>query len=94
MHNDIKAFREFGLISDANLEQSKDTLVRSLKDHMRLEGYVPVLDIEPQFTMDYNEKIEAFEFCLTVYGAKVDEVKGCVGIMDGKKIMKYTQPIK
>jgi hypothetical protein len=35
---------------------------------MRLSGYVPRLDIDIDFTIDYNEKKKYFEFEITVHG--------------------------
>jgi hypothetical protein len=35
---------------------------------MRLTGYVPRLDIQPDFTLDYNEDKKYFEFELSLYG--------------------------
>ena len=35
---------------------------------MRLNGYVPRFDIEPDFTIDYNEKKKSFNFEITIHG--------------------------
>lgn len=96
MHNDIKSYRLFGEIDDAHIEQTKERLIHSLEDHMRLDNHVPVLDIDPQFTLDYKQDREIFEFCLTLYGVEVDEeeVESCAGMMEGRKIMRHTHLIK
>jgi hypothetical protein len=35
---------------------------------MRITGYVPRLDIQPDFTLDYNQEKQYFEFELSLYG--------------------------
>jgi hypothetical protein len=35
---------------------------------MKIAGYVPRFDIDPDFTIDYNEKKRYFEFELSIYG--------------------------
>jgi hypothetical protein len=42
---------------------------------MRTKGYVPRFDIDPDFTVQYNEKKQIFEFELTVYGIYVGKRK-------------------
>ena len=42
---------------------------------MRLSGYVPKFDIEPDFTIDYNLKTKSFEFEITIYGIYVGKRK-------------------
>jgi hypothetical protein len=38
---------------------------------MKLSGYVPRLDIDPDFTIEYNSKAEIFRFILTMHGIYV-----------------------
>jgi hypothetical protein len=58
-----------GVIHDESaLGRLKEEYIRLLESEMRLSGYVPRLDINPDFTIDYNERKKYFEFELTVHG--------------------------
>lgn len=92
MHDEIHKFSLDGQIGDANLVEAKERLVLFLEDKMRDEGFVPALDIEPQFTLDYRPKDETYDFILTVYGIWVGRESACntiAGMMSGKPIMKF-----
>lgn len=68
-HKPIKKFNLSGVIHDESaLGRLKMEYIRLLESEMRLSGYVPRLDIVPDFTVDYNEKKKYFEFELTVHG--------------------------
>ncbi len=68
-HRPIKKFYLDGIIHDESaLGRLKDEYIRLLDSEMRLSGYVPRLDIVPDFTLDYNHKKKYFEFQLTVHG--------------------------
>jgi hypothetical protein len=68
-HKPIKKFYLDGIIHDESaLGRLKAEYVRLLESEMRLSGYVPRLDITPDFTLDYNHKKKYFEFQLTVHG--------------------------
>lgn len=88
MHDDIERFSLDGEIDSANLVEAKDRLVRFLETSMRDAGFVPALDLEPQFTRDYNPETEKYDFQLSVYGIKVGRAKACeaAGMMGGKMI--------
>jgi hypothetical protein len=92
MHDDIKHFLLTGEISDSNLVQSKTRLVEAIEGTMRDEGFAPVLDMDPQWTLSYIPKSEKYTFALTVYGTYVgkDESWSTGGVMGGKKIPKYS----
>ena len=94
-HKPIKKFFIDGVIQDeSKVPRLKDEYIRLLVSQMRYEGYVPRFDIDPDFTIDYNEKKEYFEFQLTLYGvyAGKEKSKWILGI-DGHKII-YTQKSK
>ncbi len=61
---------------------------------MRLSGYVPRLDINPDFTIYYNEEKEYFEFILSMYGVHVGKKKSewIIGVDETR--MVYTQKSK
>jgi hypothetical protein len=90
LHDDIKKFSLSGLMGDNNIVRGKEILVKNLEDQMRDTGFVPVLDLEPQFTLDYNAQDEQYNFELTVYGAYVGKDKSwdTAGLMTGKPIMR------
>lgn len=93
MHDEIKRFALEGQIDSSNLVEAKDRLVLALEAQMRDDGFVPVLDLEPQFTRTYNVERENYDFTLSVYGAYVGRNKECetAGIMSGKRIQSYMQ---
>jgi hypothetical protein len=68
-HKPIKKFNLSGVIHDESaLGRLKEEYIRLLESEMRLSGYVPRLDIQVDFTIDYNERKKYFEFELTVHG--------------------------
>ena len=68
-HKPIKKFSLDGNINDDSaFWRLKDQYILLLKTEMRLSGYVPRLDINPDFTLDYNEEKKYFEFKLSLYG--------------------------
>jgi hypothetical protein len=71
-HRPIKKFYLDGIIHDeSSLARLKDEYIRLLDSEMRLSGYVPRLDIIPDFTLDYNHSKQYFEFQLTVHGTYI-----------------------
>ena len=68
-HKPIKKFNLNGVIhNESALGRLKQEYIRLLESEMRLSGYVPRLDIDPDFTVDYNDRKKYFEFELTVHG--------------------------
>lgn len=93
MHDDIRKFSLEGEVSDrANLVTHRDELVRCVEDMMREEGFAPALDLDPQFTLDYDPSKESYAFVLTVYGIEVgeDQAWQAAGMMCGKLITRST----
>jgi hypothetical protein len=84
-HRSIKRFGFDGVIHDeAAILRLKEEYVRLLVTEMRLSGYVPRLDILPNFTIRYNKAIEIFEFKITCYGTYVGKKKSqCTLGIDG-----------
>jgi hypothetical protein len=67
-HKTIKRFSLDGIIHDESaLGRLKSEYTRLLVSEMRLCGYVPRIDIDPDFTIDYNEKKEYFEFEISIH---------------------------
>lgn len=68
-HKAIKRFHLDGhILDDSSFWRLKDQYVKLLTNEMRLSGYVPRLDIQPDFTLDYNQQKQYFEFELSLYG--------------------------
>jgi len=84
-HRPIKAFGFDGCIhDDSAILRLKEEYVRLLDTEMRLSGYAPRLDINPNFTISYNETKEIFEFKITSYGTYVGKKKAkCIQGIDG-----------
>jgi hypothetical protein len=94
-HKPIKRFGLDGIINDDSaIYRLQQEYIRLLVCEMRLSGYAPRIDIDPQFTLSYNETKNYFEFTLSVYGIYIGRKKTewILGI-DGTKPV-YTQPIK
>lgn len=93
LHNDIRAFHLEGQIDDTKIEQTKERLIHFLKDQMRVDGYVEVLDIDPQFSMKFDAETGEFIYHLTLYGIEEADTT-CAGYINGKPIIKYIPPTK
>ena len=75
-HRPIRHFTFDGIIiNDAAIGRLRQELVRLKTVEMCELGYVPRLDIEPNFTIKYNSEKDYFEFTLTVYGTFVGKKK-------------------
>ena len=68
-HKPIKKFNLSGVIYDESaIGRLRQEYTRLIESEMRLSGYVPRIDIDIDFTIDYNEKKKYFEFEITVHG--------------------------
>jgi hypothetical protein len=97
MHEEVKRFPLEGAITDdLNVVEHKARLVHFVEGVMRDEGYVPLLDMEPQYNQWYDAVGEHYEFKLSVYGVYVGKDKECriAGMMNGKPIALSTLPIR
>jgi len=92
MHDEIRKFYLEGELAETNIVNCKERIVYHLETMMRDYGYVPSIDNEPQFTLQYNPEAECFDFKLTVYGVKVEKERAwsISGVTSGKEISKYT----
>jgi hypothetical protein len=84
-HKPLKKFYISGIIQDeALLGRLKIEYVRLLFSEMRLSGYVPRIDIDPDFTLLYNNSKDFFEFELSVHGVYAGKRKSeCIAGIDG-----------
>ena len=68
-HKPIRKFNLNGIIhDDSAIWRLRGEYVRLLLSEMKIAGYVPRFDIDPDFTLDYNEPKKYFEFELSIYG--------------------------
>ena len=92
-HKPIKRFYLDGEIHDEALTpRLKIEYVKLLMLEMKLCGYVPRLDIDPDFTIEYNNRIEIFTFKLSLHGVYVGKRKSewIIGI-DGTQAIHTAQ---
>jgi hypothetical protein len=75
-HRTLKRFSLDGTIyDDSAIWRLKIEYLRLIISQMRLSGYVPRIDIAPDFTIEYNDKTEGFNFELSIYGIYVGKRK-------------------
>jgi hypothetical protein len=89
-HKPIKKFYLDGVISDdSTIGRLKIEYIRLLVSQLRLSGYVPRLDIDPDFTIEYNHTKENFEFKLSIYGTYVGKRQSewIIGL-DGTEVVR------
>jgi hypothetical protein len=66
-HKTIKRFYINGVIyDDSIIGRLREEYVRLLISEMKLSGYVPRIDLDPDFTIRYNEIKNFFEFELSI----------------------------
>lgn len=94
MHEDIVRFEREGY-SDNNA-QTREWFIAEVEKEMRDKGFVPSIDNEPQYTVEYLPEDECFYFTLSVFGVKVGVEKSwdVSGVTHGKPIMRSTPKIK
>ena len=70
MHKRIKRFEIEGqILDDAYIPRLREEYIRLLNTQMRMCGYVPRLDIEPDFSIQYYKNHYIFK--LSVYGSYI-----------------------
>lgn len=60
---------------DAHFIKAREEYERTMTQDMRYRGYVPVLDMVPQFSLTYIEKKNQYGFTLTMFGVYVGKIK-------------------
>lgn len=92
-HKPIKRFDlEGDIYDDASIYRLKTEYVRLVTAGMRVAGYVPRLDIDPDFTIEYNIQANIFKFNLSIYGTYVGKKRSewILGI-DGTRVISIHQ---
>jgi len=75
-HKALKRFSLEGSIHDDSVMwRLKLEYISLIITQMRMSGYVPRIDISPDFTVEYNEHKDYFEFKLSLYGIYVGKRK-------------------
>jgi hypothetical protein len=92
-HKPIKRFSlEGNILDEALTPRLKTEYIKLLLLEMRFSGYVPRIDIDPDFTIEYNNTIEIFTFKLSLHGVYVGKKKSewIIGI-DGTQVISTAQ---
>lgn len=88
----IKSFLISGVIKDdSKIGKARELHERTLLQDMRLRGYVPVLDLESQFSIKYNQSKDNYSFFLEMFGVyvgkkKAQEIEGFSGQQFFKRV--------
>lgn len=76
MKKQIHNFSFTGIIKDdSHLIKAREHYERLLTQQMRDGGYVPILDMSPQFNLKYIESRNQYAFTLTMFGVFVGKKK-------------------
>jgi len=76
LNRNIKTFWINGVIKDdSDIIRLREMYERLLTEEMRSKGYVPVLDLDPQFSLKYNNDKDQYTFNLEMYGVFVGKKK-------------------
>jgi hypothetical protein len=87
-HKRIKRFQIEGTFKDDSaIPRLKELYSHSICQEMRSFGYVPVLDLDPLFTILYLEN-DTFSFLMTMHGVYVGKAKAwkIEGISNGRML--------
>lgn len=89
-HKKIKRFTIDGQIYDeADVLRLREQYDQIMDHYLREKGYVPHLDLDPVFSLDYNGNI--FEFKITWYGIYLGKAKAkCYKGLVGTKLIPMT----
>lgn len=86
-HKPIKRFCLDGIIhDDSMIGRLKEEYIRLLISEMKLSGYVPRIDLDPDFTIRYNDIKNFFEFELSIHAVYAGKRKSeWISGIDGTK---------
>ena len=86
-HKPIKRFYLDGIIhDDSMIGRLKEEYIRLLISEMKLSGYVPRIDLDPDFTIGYNDIKNFFEFELSIQAVYAGKRKSeWIAGIDGTK---------
>ena len=76
MNKKLKSFGMNGQIhDDAAIPRLRIEYQKLIETDMREQGYVPILDLDVQFSLSYDEPNDLYEFDIVVYGVYVGKKK-------------------
>jgi hypothetical protein len=76
MNKKLKSFGMQGQIhDDSAIPRLRLQYERLIESDMREQGYVPILDLDIQFSLLYDEEQDLYEFDIVVYGVYVGKKK-------------------
>lgn len=72
----IKNFGFDGVIKDdAAIPRMRTQYEKMIIDSMRTSGYIPVLDLDPQFYLEYDHEKDQYQFSIYMHGIYVGKKK-------------------
>ena len=76
MNKKLKSFGMQGQIhDDSSIPRLRAHYEQLIESDMREQGYVPILDLDIQFSLLYDEGKDLYEFDIVVYGVYVGKKK-------------------
>lgn len=60
---------------DSAIPRLRKQYEHMIEEDMRMNGYVPILDLDIQFSLEYDESNDTYEFDLVIYGVFVGRKK-------------------
>jgi hypothetical protein len=93
MHKRLKRFELEGqILDDSCIPRLREEYIRLLNTQMRMSGYVPRIDIDPDFSIEYKKNYYLFK--LSVYGSYIGKRNAeCIEGLN-KNTAIYTQKNK
>lgn len=74
MHEPIVGFSETGTLKDdSKIVETQQAMSKILADRLYHSGYLPVIDVDVQWTTHRNDEEDHYEFKITMYGVYVGE---------------------
>ncbi len=92
-HKNIKRFQvSVEFLDDSDLIRVKNQYINLLTSQMKDKGYVPVLDIDPAFSVEFTG--ETWKFLMTIHGVFVGKKKAwdTLGMTQGKLTPRTPAP--
>lgn len=79
MNKKLKSFGMQGQIhDDSAIPRLRSQYENLIEDDMRSQGYVPILDLDIQFSLSYDEASDTYDFDIVVYGVYVGRKKSYI----------------
>lgn len=60
---------------DSAIPRLRKQYEHMIEDDMRIQGYVPILDLDIQFSLEYDESADIYNFDIVLYGIYVGKKK-------------------